>query len=43
MGDRPISPIKCQAEKRSLAIVISLLHEFESEMLNERFLWNTWK
>jgi len=31
---------KCQAEKRDLAIGISLLYEFELKTLNERFLWS---
>jgi hypothetical protein len=30
---------ECQSEKRDLAIDISLLYEFESKMLTERFPW----
>jgi hypothetical protein len=45
-GNDSIFSVECsifQAGKRDLATGISLLHEFESKTLNEKFLWNVWK
>jgi hypothetical protein len=34
---------ECQAEMQDLVTDISLLYEYESKSMNERFLWNAWK